>query len=137
MIPNVGSSISKVRVIVPSMNCAQRSTGADECSEGTYATSIPLIHAMDPTNDVMLVFGQNGRVLHPDHGYVSASALSLRRFLTLALLLASEGTDSGERVQCHHSALSADVLLQGYVGGRQVKWVERVSTFPSGSCSTR
>ena len=45
--------------------------GADECSEGEYETSIPLMHAMDATNDVILAFGQNGRVLHPDHGYVS------------------------------------------------------------------
>ena len=44
--------------------------GADEPSEGPYATSIPLMHAMNRANDVMLVFGQNGRVLHPDHGYV-------------------------------------------------------------------
>ncbi|KAI0701790.1 hypothetical protein C8Q76DRAFT_242105 [Earliella scabrosa] len=43
--------------------------GADEPSEGPYATSIPLMHAMNRANDVMLVFGQNGRVLHPDHGY--------------------------------------------------------------------
>lgn len=27
------------------------------------------MHVMDPTNDVLLAFGQNGRVLHPDHGY--------------------------------------------------------------------
>ena len=47
--------------------------GADDPSEGPYATSIPLLHAMNAQNDVMLVFGQNGRVLHPDHGYVSAS----------------------------------------------------------------
>lgn len=44
--------------------------GADMPSSGRYATSIPLSHAMDPTNDVMLAFGMNGRVLHPDHGYV-------------------------------------------------------------------
>ncbi|KAI0917783.1 hypothetical protein AcV7_007103 [Taiwanofungus camphoratus] len=25
---------------------------------------------MDPANDVMLVFGQNGRVLHPNHGNI-------------------------------------------------------------------
>ncbi|KAH9920934.1 uncharacterized protein B0H18DRAFT_1190512 [Fomitopsis serialis] len=43
--------------------------GADEPSEGPYATSIPLLHAMNPAHDVILVFGQNGRVLHPDHGY--------------------------------------------------------------------
>lgn len=44
--------------------------GADAPMDGPYATSIPLMHAMDPTNDVMLAFGMNGRVLHPDHGYV-------------------------------------------------------------------
>ncbi|KAI0073788.1 hypothetical protein K474DRAFT_1602723 [Panus rudis PR-1116 ss-1] len=43
--------------------------GADELPEGKYATSIPLVHAMNPMNDVMLAFGMNGRVLHPDHGY--------------------------------------------------------------------
>ncbi|PCH32962.1 hypothetical protein WOLCODRAFT_147072 [Wolfiporia cocos MD-104 SS10] len=64
--------------------------GADQCSEGTYATSIPLAHAMDPTNDVMLVFGQNGRVLHPDHGY------PLR------------------------------IIIPGFVGGRQVKWLKKI-----------
>ncbi|KAI0826162.1 Oxidoreductase, molybdopterin-binding domain-containing protein [Irpex lacteus] len=48
------------------------SVGADNCSEGYYATSILLIHVMDQTNDVMLPFGMNGRVLHPDHGYPTA-----------------------------------------------------------------
>ncbi|KAJ3533482.1 hypothetical protein NM688_g7276 [Phlebia brevispora] len=64
--------------------------GADECSEGTYATSIPLMHAMDVNNDVILAFGQNKRVLHPDHGY------PLR------------------------------AIIPGYVGGRQVKWVQKL-----------
>lgn len=41
--------------------------------EGKYATSIPLEHALDYKNDVMLAFGMNGRVLHPDHGYVRIS----------------------------------------------------------------
>lgn len=43
--------------------------GADNCSSGPYATSIPFIYAMDPMNDVMLAYEMNGRVLHPDHGY--------------------------------------------------------------------
>ncbi|KAL7280444.1 hypothetical protein ACG7TL_005374 [Trametes sanguinea] len=64
--------------------------GADEPSMGRYATSIPLAHAMDPTNDVILAFGMNGRVLHPDHGY------PLR------------------------------VVIPGYVGGRQIKWLRRI-----------
>ncbi|CDO68387.1 hypothetical protein BN946_scf184815.g34 [Trametes cinnabarina] len=64
--------------------------GADEPSMGRYATSIPLAHAMDPTNDVILAFGMNGRVLHPDHGY------PLR------------------------------VVIPGYVGGRQIKWLKRI-----------
>ncbi|KAI0717397.1 hypothetical protein C8T65DRAFT_717276 [Cerioporus squamosus] len=64
--------------------------GADAPSEGPYATSIPLMHAMNPANDVMLVFGQNGRVLHPDHGY------PLR------------------------------IIIPGYVGGRQVKWLKKL-----------
>ena len=44
--------------------------GAEPLPEGPYATSIPLEHALDPKNDVLLAFGMNGRVLHPDHGYV-------------------------------------------------------------------
>ncbi|KAI0630568.1 hypothetical protein C8Q77DRAFT_1133937 [Trametes polyzona] len=64
--------------------------GADEPSEGPYATSIPLMHAMNSANDVMLVFGMNGRVLHPDHGY------PLR------------------------------LIIPGYVGGRQVKWLKKI-----------
>lgn len=43
--------------------------GADEPSEGKYATSIPLAHALNPQNDVLLAYGINGRVLSPDHGY--------------------------------------------------------------------
>ncbi|OJT12411.1 Nitrate reductase [NADH] 1 [Trametes pubescens] len=64
--------------------------GADLPSSGRYATSIPLSHAMDSTNDVMLAFGMNGRVLHPDHGY------PLR------------------------------VIIPGYVGGRQIKWLSEI-----------
>ncbi|KZT29931.1 hypothetical protein NEOLEDRAFT_1153772 [Neolentinus lepideus HHB14362 ss-1] len=43
--------------------------GADICSGGTYATSIPYLYAMDPMNDVMIAYEMNGRALHPDHGY--------------------------------------------------------------------
>ncbi|PIL27516.1 hypothetical protein GSI_10667 [Ganoderma sinense ZZ0214-1] len=64
--------------------------GAEMLQEGKYATSIPLEYALDYKNDVMLAFGMNGRVLHPDHGY------PLR------------------------------VIIPGYVGGRQVKWLKKV-----------
>ncbi|KAF2272837.1 uncharacterized protein EI97DRAFT_197518 [Westerdykella ornata] len=43
--------------------------GADELSEGKYATSIPFDYAMDPTNDVMLAYEMNNVPLPPDHGY--------------------------------------------------------------------
>lgn len=61
--------------------------GADECSEGIYATSIPLIHAMDINNDVILAFGQNKRVLHPDHGYVRTSVQKIHFVAKIAVLL--------------------------------------------------
>ena len=61
--------------------------GADECTEGRYATSIPLMHAMDPCNDVLLAFGQNGRVLHPDHGYVSSRSLHIEGLILLTKIL--------------------------------------------------
>ncbi|KAK2873485.1 hypothetical protein FQN49_002322 [Arthroderma sp. PD_2] len=43
--------------------------GADELSEGKYATCIPLDYAMDPINDVILAYEMNDRPLPPDHGY--------------------------------------------------------------------
>ncbi|KAL4939113.1 hypothetical protein BDV06DRAFT_231271 [Aspergillus oleicola] len=43
--------------------------GADEPSEGKYATSIPFSHVMDPANDVILAYEMNDLPLPPDHGY--------------------------------------------------------------------
>lgn len=43
--------------------------GADELSEGKYATSIPLAYVMDPENDVILAYEMNDVRLPPDHGY--------------------------------------------------------------------
>jgi nitrate reductase (NAD(P)H) len=43
--------------------------GADDPSEGKYATCIPLGYAMDPTNDVILAYEMNDVPLPPDHGY--------------------------------------------------------------------
>lgn len=43
--------------------------GADELSEGTYATSISLAYAMNPENDVILAYEMNALRLPPDHGY--------------------------------------------------------------------
>jgi nitrate reductase (NAD(P)H) len=43
--------------------------GADDPSEGKYATCIPLDYAMDPTNDVILAYEMNDVPLPPDHGY--------------------------------------------------------------------
>lgn len=43
--------------------------GADNPSEGKYATCIPLQMALDPTNDVILAYEMNDVPLPPDHGY--------------------------------------------------------------------
>ncbi|KAF2124682.1 hypothetical protein P153DRAFT_301773 [Dothidotthia symphoricarpi CBS 119687] len=43
--------------------------GADEPSEGKYATCLPFDYAMDATNDVILAYGMNDVMLPPDHGY--------------------------------------------------------------------
>ncbi len=43
--------------------------GADEPSEGKYATCIPFQYAMDPVNDVILAYEMNDVLLPPDHGY--------------------------------------------------------------------
>ncbi|KAL4917811.1 hypothetical protein BDW62DRAFT_217822 [Aspergillus aurantiobrunneus] len=43
--------------------------GADDLSEGKYATCIPLEYAMDATNDVLLAYEMNDHPIPPDHGY--------------------------------------------------------------------
>lgn len=43
--------------------------GADEPSEGKYATSIPLDYALDRGNDVLLAYEMNNTKLPADHGY--------------------------------------------------------------------
>jgi nitrate reductase (NAD(P)H) len=43
--------------------------GADEPSEGKYATCLPFDYVMDPTNDVILAYEMNDVPLPPDHGY--------------------------------------------------------------------
>ncbi|KAF2089605.1 hypothetical protein K490DRAFT_37273 [Saccharata proteae CBS 121410] len=43
--------------------------GADDPSEGKYATCLPFQYAMDPTNDVILAYEMNDVPLPPDHGY--------------------------------------------------------------------
>jgi len=37
--------------------------------DGCYGTSIPLAKALDPAQDVIVAFAQNGEKLRPDHGY--------------------------------------------------------------------
>ncbi|KAB8336849.1 hypothetical protein FH972_021157 [Carpinus fangiana] len=43
--------------------------GADEPSEGKYATCLPLDYVMNPTNDVILAYEMNDVPLPPDHGH--------------------------------------------------------------------
>lgn len=43
--------------------------GADDPSEGKYATSVPLDYALDPGNDVLLAYEMNNSLLPADHGY--------------------------------------------------------------------
>lgn len=43
--------------------------GADDLSNGAYATCLPLEHAMAPENDVILAYQMNDLALPPDHGY--------------------------------------------------------------------
>ncbi len=38
-------------------------------TDGSYGTSILLSYAMDPANDVLIAYKQNGRWLTPDHGF--------------------------------------------------------------------
>jgi len=47
--------------------------GADEPSEGKYATSIPLQYAMNPTNDVILAYEMNNELVRTRRGLQSLS----------------------------------------------------------------
>lgn len=38
-------------------------------SDGSYGTSLTLAKALDPANDILVAYRQNGRLLTPDHGY--------------------------------------------------------------------
>jgi nitrate reductase (NAD(P)H) len=40
-----------------------------ELHHGTYGTSVPIGRAMDPAQDILIAFQQNGENLKPDHGY--------------------------------------------------------------------
>ncbi|KAF5018063.1 hypothetical protein F66182_9962 [Fusarium sp. NRRL 66182] len=64
--------------------------GADDLSNGKYATCIPFEHAMSPNNDVILAYEMNNVPLPPDHGY------------------------------------PVRVIIPGYVGGRNVKWLKKI-----------
>lgn len=37
--------------------------------DGTYATHIPLPHALDESMEIIVAYKQNGQYLHPDHGF--------------------------------------------------------------------
>lgn len=59
---------------------------------------------MDVTNDVILVFGMNGRVLHPDHGYVSVYfEYSRDRQLIVCIAPTDDDTGKDRRVVLPHS----------------------------------
>ncbi|KAF4945780.1 hypothetical protein FSARC_14363 [Fusarium sarcochroum] len=64
--------------------------GADDLSEGKYATCIPFEYAMSTKNDVILAYEMNDVPLPPDHGY------------------------------------PVRVIIPGYVGGRNVKWLKKI-----------
>ena len=37
--------------------------------DGSYGTSVPLAKALDPAQDIMIAYAQNGEKLRPDHGF--------------------------------------------------------------------
>eukprot|EP01038_Epipyxis_sp_PR26KG_P005180 gene5180-7207_t len=43
--------------------------GGDKLPNGVYGTSVTLEKALDPSQDIILAFMYNGRLLSPDHGY--------------------------------------------------------------------
>ena len=74
--------------------------------DGSYGTSMTLSHAMDPANDVILAFKQNGRSLF----------FSLFLFRSLGAMVCDRwlAPDHGFPVR---------LLIPGFIGGRMVKWL--------------
>ena len=66
-------------------------------SDGRYGSSITLPYALNPANDVLVAYKQNGRWLAPDHGF------------------------------------PVRLILPGHIGGRTVKWLEKVEVADSES----
>eukprot|EP01134_Creolimax_fragrantissima_P004045 CFRG4045T1 len=60
-------------------------------NKGIYGTSVPLLMALDPAQDMMIAYKMNNELLPPDHGY------PLR------------------------------IILPGYIGGRMVKWLAKIT----------
>ena len=65
--------------------------------DGRYGSSVALPYALNPANDVLVAYKQNGRWLAPDHGF------------------------------------PVRLILPGHIGGRTVKWLERVEVADSES----
>ncbi|OAQ97561.1 hypothetical protein LLEC1_06394, partial [Akanthomyces lecanii] len=79
--------------VLPGMGakrCWVNFEGADELSDGAYATCLPYAYVMDAHNDVLLALKMNDLPLPPDHGY------------------------------------PVRLIVPGYVGGRNVKWLRRI-----------
>lgn len=43
--------------------------GGDNLPNGVYGTSVPLSKALDPSQDILICYMCNGRLLHHDHGF--------------------------------------------------------------------
>ena len=48
---------------------SENELGGDKLPGGVYGTSVPLEKALDPSQDIILAFLYNGRMLTVDHGY--------------------------------------------------------------------
>lgn len=66
-------------------------------SDGRYGSSVTLPYALNPANDVLVAYKQNGRWLAPDHGF------------------------------------PVRLILPGHIGGRTVKWLEKIEIADSES----
>lgn len=79
------------------------------------------MHAMAISNDVILAFGQNKRVLHPDHGYVRIILRFHPIDSNILPMVAPQGYYSGwsrhlsyrELSDDEHRVMSADIRLNG------------------------
>jgi nitrate reductase (NAD(P)H) len=107
--------------------------GADELSEGRYATCVPLDYVMDANNDVMLAYEMNDHPIPPDHGYplrlILPGWVGARSVKWLAKVWVSEHENDG------HYHIYDNRQLPSFIGDPESEIAQTMFHHPSTICN--